>query len=66
MCVCAEWARAASKNHRHSVNNPYSQFRDGWSVEQVLGAPQVNKQLTRFMCSPTSVRPPVSAPAVCR
>ncbi|KAI0700446.1 thiolase-like protein [Cytidiella melzeri] len=47
-------AQIASKNHKHSVNNPYSQFRDGWSVEQVLNAPKVNKQLTKFMCSPTS------------
>ena len=48
--------RTASKNHKHSVNNPYSQFRDGWTVEQVLAAPQITKQLTKFMCSPTSVR----------
>ncbi|CAL1696638.1 unnamed protein product [Somion occarium] len=47
-------AQIASKNHKHSVNNPYSQFRDGWSVEQVLNAPKVTKQLTKFMCSPTS------------
>ncbi|OBZ79769.1 Non-specific lipid-transfer protein [Grifola frondosa] len=47
-------AMIASKNHRHSVNNPYSQFRDGWSVEQVLASAQINKQLTKFMCSPTS------------
>ncbi|KAI0651456.1 thiolase-like protein [Trametes meyenii] len=47
-------AQIASKNHKHSVNNPYSQFRDGWSVEQVLAAPKINKQLTKFMCSPTS------------
>ncbi|OJT14337.1 Non-specific lipid-transfer protein [Trametes pubescens] len=47
-------AQIASKNHKHSVNNPYSQFRDGWSVEQVLAAPMINKQLTKFMCSPTS------------
>lgn len=46
---------SASKNHKHSVNNPYSQFRDGWSVEQVLKAPKVTNELTRFMCSPTSV-----------
>lgn len=45
----------ASKNHMHSVHNPYSQFRNGWSVEQVLAAPKINKQLTKFMCSPTSV-----------
>ncbi|KAI0072356.1 thiolase-like protein [Panus rudis PR-1116 ss-1] len=47
-------AQIASKNHKHSVNNPYSQFRDGWSVEQVLNAPKITKQLTKFMCSPTS------------
>ncbi|KAJ3557829.1 hypothetical protein NM688_g1260 [Phlebia brevispora] len=47
-------AQIASKNHKHSVNNPYSQFRDGWSVEQVLKAPKICNQLTKFMCSPTS------------
>ncbi|KAJ7227102.1 sterol carrier protein 2 [Mycena pura] len=47
-------AKIASKNHKHSVNNPYSQFRDGWSVEQVMNAPKITKQLTKFMCSPTS------------
>lgn len=45
----------ASKNHKHSVNNPYSQFRDGWSVEQVMKAPMITNTLTKFMCSPTSV-----------
>ncbi|KIJ59808.1 hypothetical protein HYDPIDRAFT_118058 [Hydnomerulius pinastri MD-312] len=47
-------AKIAAKNHAHSVNNPYSQFRSGWTVEQVLGAPKINNQLTKFMCSPTS------------
>ncbi|KIM41726.1 hypothetical protein M413DRAFT_444971 [Hebeloma cylindrosporum] len=47
-------AKIASKNHKHSVNNPYSQFRDGWSVEQVLGAKKITRNLTKFMCSPTS------------
>ncbi|KAF9054189.1 thiolase-like protein [Panaeolus papilionaceus] len=47
-------AKIASKNHKHSVNNPYSQFRDGWSVEQVLSAPKITRNLTKFMCSPTS------------
>ncbi|KAG6814401.1 hypothetical protein H0H92_007404 [Tricholoma furcatifolium] len=47
-------AKIASKNHKHSLNNPYSQFRDGWSVEQVLNAPKITAQLTKFMCSPTS------------
>lgn len=48
-------AQIASKNHKHSLNNPYSQFRDGWSVEQVLQSPKITNQLTKFMCSPTSV-----------
>lgn len=26
------FAKIASKNHKHSLNNPYSQFRDGHSV----------------------------------
>ncbi|THU88195.1 thiolase-like protein [Dendrothele bispora CBS 962.96] len=47
-------AQIASKNHKHSLNNPYSQFRDGWSVEQVLKAPKITNELTKFMCSPTS------------
>jgi len=47
-------AKIASKNHKHSVNNPYSQFRDGWSAEQVLGATKITRNLTKFMCSPTS------------
>jgi sterol carrier protein 2 len=48
-------AKIASKNHRHSVKNPYSQFRDGWSEEQVRAAPQISNNLTKYMCSPTSV-----------
>ncbi|KAF8472418.1 thiolase-like protein [Gautieria morchelliformis] len=47
-------AQIAAKNHRHSKANPYSQFRDGWSVEQVLSSPKITNQLTKFMCSPTS------------
>lgn len=53
----------ASKNHKHSVNNPYSQFREGWSEEQVLNASRVTKQLTKFMCSPTSVLLSISYPS---
>ena len=28
-------ARIAAKNHRHSLKNPYSQFQNGWSEEEV-------------------------------
>ncbi|KAF8887497.1 sterol carrier protein 2 [Mucidula mucida] len=54
-CGSAEdLGRIASKNHKHSVNNPYSQFRDGWSVEQVMKGKKITDQLTVYMCSPTS------------
>jgi acetyl-CoA acyltransferase len=32
------FARIGEKNHRHSVNNPYAQFQDAYSLEQVLEA----------------------------
>ncbi|KAI0056781.1 thiolase-like protein [Artomyces pyxidatus] len=47
-------AKIASKNHKHSLKNPYSQFRDGWSEEQVLKSNKITNQLTKYMCSPTS------------
>ena len=48
------FAKIAVKNHKHSVNNPNSQFREEHSVDQVLNAPQVYDFLTRYQCCPTS------------
>jgi sterol carrier protein 2 len=48
------FAKIASKNHIHSLNNPYSQFRDGYSVEKVLSSPQIHGVLTKLQCCPTS------------
>lgn len=45
----------AAKNHKHSLNNPYSQFRAGHSEAEVLASLQITNELTKFMCSPTSV-----------
>ncbi len=47
-------AAVAAKNHRHSVENPLSQFRDAYSVEEVLKAPPITYPLTLPMCSPIS------------
>jgi len=53
--VTAEsFARIGEKNHRHSVNNPYSQFRDEYSLEDILKAPMVYDPLTKLQCCPTS------------
>ncbi|KAH9012674.1 thiolase-like protein [Lactarius deliciosus] len=47
-------AKIAAKNHKHSVNNPYAQFRAGYDEAAVLASPQISNGLTKFMCSPTS------------
>ncbi|GAA3130030.1 lipid-transfer protein [Streptosporangium carneum] len=47
-------AAVAVKNHRHSVNNPYAQFRDEYTLEQVMGDKPIHEPLTRSQCSPTS------------
>ncbi len=48
------FARVAEKNHRHSANNPYSQFRDIYSLEDILAAPMIHDPLTKLQCCPTS------------
>jgi acetyl-CoA acetyltransferase len=53
--VSAEsFARIGEKNHRHSVNNPYSQFQDEYTLEDILNAPMVHHPLTKLQCCPTS------------
>ncbi|XP_055305629.1 sterol carrier protein 2 isoform X2 [Sitodiplosis mosellana] len=48
------FAKIAQKNHKHSVNNPYAQFQEEYSLQQVQSSPQVHGLLTRLQCSPTS------------
>jgi acetyl-CoA acetyltransferase len=48
------FARIAEKNHRHSVNNPYSQFQDEYSLQDILAAPMIYPPLTKLQCCPTS------------
>jgi acetyl-CoA acyltransferase len=44
------------KNHKHSVNNPYSQFQDEYSLEDIENAKVIYEplHLTKLQCSPTS------------
>ncbi|OZJ02313.1 hypothetical protein BZG36_04450 [Bifiguratus adelaidae] len=44
----------AEKNHRHSAKNPYSQFRDIYTLEQVMQSPKIFGPLTKLQCCPTS------------
>jgi acetyl-CoA acetyltransferase len=47
-------ALVSVKNHHHGALNPYSQYREEVSVEQVLGARTVVPPLTVLMCAPLS------------
>lgn len=49
-----QFARIAEKNHRHSANNPYAQFQDVYTLDEILASPMVDEPLTRLQCSPTS------------
>ena len=48
------FAKIAEKNHRHSTNNPYSQFQDLYTLEQINKSPEVYFPLTKLQCCPTS------------
>ncbi|ORZ38190.1 thiolase-like protein [Catenaria anguillulae PL171] len=47
-------AKIGQKNHAHSVRNPYSQFRDEYTLEQVEQSRKVFGPLTMLQCCPTS------------
>ncbi|MCP2318927.1 Acetyl-CoA acetyltransferase [Nocardia amikacinitolerans] len=48
------FAKIGYKNHKHSVNNPYSQFQDEYTLDDILGARMIYDPLTKLQCSPTS------------
>jgi acetyl-CoA acyltransferase len=50
------FAKIALKNHRHSTGNPYAQFQDEYTLEQIQNDKMIYApmSLTRLQCSPTS------------
>jgi acetyl-CoA acyltransferase len=51
-----QFAKIGEKNHRHSVHNPYAQFQDEYTLEEIKSAKMIYEPagLTRLQCSPTS------------
>jgi len=49
-----QFAAVSAKNHAHSVHNPLAQYRDAYTVEQILAAAPIAYPLTLPMCSPIS------------
>ena len=48
------FAKIGYKNHKHSVNNPYAQFQDEYTLDDILAARMISDPLTKLQCSPTS------------
>ncbi|PSN75268.1 thiolase-like protein [Corynespora cassiicola Philippines] len=49
-----DFAEIARISHEHSQRNPYAQFRDVYTLEQIEQAPMIHYPLTKLQCSPTS------------
>jgi sterol carrier protein 2 len=49
-----DFAEIARINHLHSAKNPYSQFQDVYTLEQIKNSPMVHAPLTKLQCCPTS------------
>ena len=47
-------AAVCAKNHQHSVHNTNAQFRNPYTVEEVMAAPPITYPLTLPMCAPIS------------
>lgn len=47
-------AEIARVNHAHSKNNPYSQFKDEYTLGEILESPVIYSPLTKLQCCPTS------------
>jgi acetyl-CoA acyltransferase len=49
-----QFAKIGYKNHKHSVHNPYAQFQDEYTLDEILGSRSIYEPLTKLQCSPTS------------
>lgn len=50
----AQLARVAVKNRYHASLNPYAQFREPITVEDVLNSPMISDPLTKLSCCPNA------------
>ncbi|KXL41919.1 hypothetical protein M433DRAFT_150285 [Acidomyces richmondensis BFW] len=49
-----DFAEIARISHEHSQRNPYAQFQQEYSLEEILKSPMIHAPLTKLQCSPTS------------
>jgi acetyl-CoA acetyltransferase len=48
------FAQVAVKNRRHAAANPYAQFQQENTLQEILDSPVIYEPLTRLQCSPPS------------
>lgn len=49
-----DFAEIARISHEHSQRNPYAQFQQKYTLEEILKSPMIHPPLTKLQCSPTS------------
>jgi acetyl-CoA acetyltransferase len=47
-----QYARVAAKNHNNGSLNPHAQYRERYTVAEILESPLIAEPLTRLMCAP--------------
>lgn len=49
-----DFAEIGRISHVHSQNNPYAQFNQAYSLEEIENSPMIHFPLTKLQCSPVS------------
>jgi acetyl-CoA acetyltransferase len=47
-----QFARIAVKNHNNGSLNPHAQYRERYTLQEILDSPLIAEPLTRLMCAP--------------
>jgi acetyl-CoA acetyltransferase len=50
----ADFAWVGWKNHKHSVDNPFAQFQEEYTQQEIEASREIYAPLTKLQCSPTS------------
>jgi acetyl-CoA acetyltransferase len=48
------FAKVSVKNRRHAAHNPYAQYRESLTLEEVLSSTMISDPITKLQCSPVT------------
>ncbi|MDE0511937.1 MAG: thiolase family protein [Gammaproteobacteria bacterium] len=49
-----DFARVSAKNHRHAVHNPFAQYRNELTEEEIINSRMISDPITLLQCCPNS------------